>query len=107
MKFSIPFLLAAVVLAGILLLAPASAATCDSNSTHPAAQLTGTVSGSAIQLTWNAIANPDLQGYRIVISKNNPNLAYPGDGHLISVTGTSQNSVTIDSSSAYRGGDFD
>ena len=106
MKCSTPFLLAAVVMAGILLLAPVSAATCDSNSTHPAAQLTGTVSGSMIQLTWNAIASPDLQGYRVIISKNNPNPAYPDNGHLISVAGPGQTSVTIDGSSAYRGGDF-
>jgi hypothetical protein len=107
MQRPLSFPLAALILAGALLLAPVSAtSTCENSGSHTAAQLTGAVSGAAVQLTWNAISDPGFQGYKVVISKSNANPKYPDDGYLYYITDPNQNSTTVDGSATYNGGDI-
>ncbi|MEN8904835.1 MAG: S-layer homology domain-containing protein [Clostridiales bacterium] len=68
--------------------------------------LTGEVSDQAILLKWNQIDNKKLQGYKVVISKNNPSPKYPDDGYLFWITDKSKTSVVIDNSVEYKSGDF-
>jgi hypothetical protein len=98
--------LAVFLLAGICMTAAASATTTCSNSSYPAAQLTGLVAGTAIQLNWNAITDPGFQGYKVVISKNSASPRYPDDGYLYFITDPNRTSATVDSSSPYTGGDI-
>jgi hypothetical protein len=60
-----------------------------------------------LKLSWTKETSDDLLGYKIVISKGNPNPSYPGDGYLKWITDRSTTSLKIDNSSKYNGGDFD
>jgi PKD repeat protein len=57
-------------------------------------------------MNWERIADSDLLGYKVVISKNNPNPAYPGDGYMFWITNRDTTTATITSESHYNGGDF-
>jgi hypothetical protein len=52
------------------------------------------------------ITNPCLQGYKVVISKNNPNPKYPDDGYMFWITDRNRNYSVISSADHYNGGDF-
>lgn len=69
-------------------------------------QVNGTTENGKIRLDWNVITNPCLQGYKVVISKNNPNPKYPDDGYMFWITDRNTNSSLIDSTMQYNGGDF-
>ena len=47
-----------------------------------------------------------MQGYKVVISKNNPNPKYPDDGYMYWITDRNQNFAVIDTVTQYTGGDF-
>lgn len=47
-----------------------------------------------------------LQGYKVVISKNNPAPKYPDDGYMFRITDRNRNYAIISSSDHYNGGDF-
>jgi hypothetical protein len=73
---------------------------------EPVPHLTGNADGSEIRLNWNVITDSRFQGYKVVISKNNPNPAYPGDGYLYYITDRNQHTATVDTTSSYNSGDF-
>ena len=52
-------------------------------------------------VNWNKIDSPKFQGYRVVISKNDPNPAYPKNGYLFYITDKNQTSAVIDNSIPY------
>ena len=66
----------------------------------------GAIENGKIRLDWNVITNPCLQGYKVVISKNNPNPKYPDDGYLFWITDRNRNYSIISSTDHYNGGDF-
>lgn len=68
--------------------------------------VTGKIEGNKILLTWDLIPNQQLQGYKVVISKNKQNPRYPDDGYMFWITNRDQNSVMFDESNPYYGGDI-
>ncbi|MDH7478605.1 MAG: S-layer homology domain-containing protein [Syntrophomonadaceae bacterium] len=75
-------------------------------SEYEAPAVTGEVYGDHVVLRWQVIDDSRLQGYRVVISKNDPKPAYPDDGYLYYITDEEQNFAVIDGEDAYHGGDF-
>ena len=74
---------------------------------HEIPQVTGTAENGKIRLDWDVIVNPCLQGYKVVISKNNSNPKYPDDGYMFWFTDRTRNYTMISSSNHYNGGDFE
>jgi hypothetical protein len=66
-----------------------------------------TIDGSVIKLSWTKEISNALQGYKVVISKNNSSPSYPNDGYLVWITDPYKNYWTIDNKTMYNGGDFD
>lgn len=64
------------------------------------------IDGAVIKLNWTKETNISLQGYKVVISKNNSTPSYPGDGYLVWITDCTKNYWIIDNKTAYNGGDF-
>ena len=74
---------------------------------HEVPQVTGSITqDNKVRLDWNVITNPCLQGYKVVISKNNPNPKYPDDGYMFWITDRNTNYSVISSTDHYNGGDF-
>lgn len=73
---------------------------------YEAPVVTGEVYDDHVVLKWQVIDDPRLEGYRVVISKNNSKPVYPDDGYLYYITDEDQNSVVIDGEDPYRNGDF-
>jgi cell division septation protein DedD len=71
-----------------------------------ATQVNGETSGEKIILRWNPVDHPKFSGYKLVISKNNPNPRYPDDGYLYFITDKDTSSAIIDNSEVYKNGDF-
>ncbi len=55
---------------------------------------------------WRMIDDARLEGYKVVISRNNPNPRYPDDGYLYWITNRSTTSAVIDNNQPFKGGDF-
>lgn len=72
----------------------------------PAPLVSAEPQGEAVAISWQEIEASELQGYKVVISKDNPNPAYPEDGYLHYITDITQTTVTIDNKTAYNDGDF-
>lgn len=68
--------------------------------------LTGGIREGKIVLYWEPINNPKLQGYKVVISRNNPNPKYPDDGYLYWITDKTKSYAIIDNREPYKNGDF-
>jgi hypothetical protein len=68
--------------------------------------VTGIAENFSIRLDWDIITDSRLQGYKVVISKNNPNPKYPDDGYMYWITDRNQNFAVIDTVTQYTGGDF-
>jgi hypothetical protein len=60
-----------------------------------------------LKLTWTKETSEDLNGYKVVVSKNNPNPSYPDDGYLRWITDRDETSIIINNTEAYNGGDID
>ncbi|MFZ3132484.1 MAG: hypothetical protein WA125_15650 [Desulfosporosinus sp.] len=75
-----------------------------SSSTAP--QVAAYPDGNKIIVNWNSIDSANLQGYKVVISKNDKNPAYPKNGYLAWITNKNITQWVIDNSSKYNGGDF-
>jgi PKD repeat protein len=74
---------------------------------HELPQVTGNITqDNKVRLDWNVITNPCLQGYKVVISKNNPYPKYPDDGYMFWITNRNTNYSVISSTDHYNGGDF-
>jgi cell division protein FtsL len=65
-----------------------------------------TIYGSTVKLIWTKETNSTLQGYKVVISKNNSTPSYPEDGYLVWITDYTKNYWIIDNKNAYNSGDF-
>lgn len=57
-------------------------------------------------LRWSRIDSPNLQGYRVVASKNDSSPNYPDNGSLYWITDRSRNYAVLESTTAYTDGDF-
>jgi PKD repeat protein len=74
---------------------------------HEVPQVSGSITqDNKVRLDWDVITNPCLQGYKVVISKNNPNPKYPDDGYMFWITNRNTNYSVISSTDHYNGGDF-
>ena len=73
---------------------------------HTVPAVSASVSGNTVVMNWDRIADSDLSGYKVVVSKNNPNPAYPGDGYMFWITDRETITATLSASDAYNGGDF-
>jgi len=62
---------------------------------------------NALRLNWTAEPSSCLRGYKVVISKSNPTPSYPDDGYLRWITDWEENTILIDNSEAYNGGDIE
>jgi PKD repeat protein len=71
-----------------------------------APHVTGLAGNSTVRLDWNVITDSRLQGYKVVISKSNPNPKYPDDGYMYWITDRYQNYSVIDTKTLYNGGDI-
>ncbi|MGE5417416.1 MAG: S-layer homology domain-containing protein, partial [Acidobacteriota bacterium] len=74
--------------------------------TYGAPVVSAAIDGGRIIVRWTQISDSRLQGYKVVVSKENPRPQYPDDGYLYWITERSRTSAVIDNSSAYNGGDF-
>jgi hypothetical protein len=61
---------------------------------------------AGLRLTWTMEECDCLNGYKVVISEFNPTPSYPDDGYLRWITDHTENSILIDNSEAYNGGDI-
>ncbi len=61
---------------------------------------------NTVQLSWTPEPSKSLLGYKVVISESNPNPSYPDDGYLRWITNWEENSIIIDNSESYNGGDI-
>jgi PKD repeat protein len=76
------------------------------NVSYAAPVVTASTEGNHILLTWESLPDPNLEGYRVVISKNNKNPRYPNDGYLLWIINNKTNSAIIDGYTEYTDGDF-
>lgn len=77
-----------------------------SASEYPAPLVTADVADNKIVLKWQPIYDSRLQGYKVVISKHNPNPKYPEDGYLYWITDKNRTYAVIDNHESYNNGDF-
>jgi len=61
---------------------------------------------AGIRLSWTMEDCDCLNGYKVVISESNPAPSYPDDGYLRWITDHNENTILIDNSEAYNGGDI-
>ncbi len=62
--------------------------------------------GDHLELTWNEIDHPKLQGYKVVASKSDSSPAYPENGYFKWITDTSVTSCLIYPGKSYNSGDI-
>ena len=62
---------------------------------------------TAFKLLWTKEPSEQLEGYKVVISENNPNPSYPDDGYLKWITDRNMNYIYVDNKTMYHGGDID
>lgn len=84
---------------------PVTTTTTKPPCTCTAPHVSGTAGTSSIRLDWDRITDPEFQGYKVVISKNNPEPSYPDDGYMYWITDRNQSFSVIDAGTAYHGGD--
>ncbi len=71
-----------------------------------APKITVTEENGRLVVRWDKINSPNLQGYRVVASKNDSTPSYPENGHLYWITDKNKNYAVIDNSIPYSNGDF-
>jgi len=59
-----------------------------------------------LKLTWNAISNGNLNGYKVVASKGDSTPAYPANGYKVWITDKSKTYEYVKSGDRYNSGDF-
>lgn len=69
-------------------------------------KISGVVENGKVYLNWQPINDERLQGYKVVISKDNPNPKYPDDGYLHWITDKNKASVVVDNKESYKNGKF-
>jgi hypothetical protein len=78
----------------------------DHPSLFPAPVVTSAYEDGKLIIKWNKIDSPNLVEYRLVISEDNPNPAYPANGYYDTAISKDATSVVIDKSKPYFNGDF-
>lgn len=78
----------------------------DEDSQYIAPMVTDEVYDGAITLKWDKIESEELQGYKVVISKNNSTPEYPDDGYLYWITDRNKTTAVINNREPYKNGDF-
>lgn len=80
--------------------------TCTVVPPRPCPHVSETTENGKVRLTWDRISDPQLQGYKVIISKNNPDPKYPDDGYELGTLDPDTNLSIIDPTTLYHGGDF-
>lgn len=75
-------------------------------SGRPAPVVTAAAEGAEVIVEWEPISDSHFQGYKVVISKDHPEPAYPEDGYLYFITNRTTTSATVDNVDRYNYGDF-
>jgi hypothetical protein len=73
---------------------------------YQAPVVTSEVENGRLIIRWNKIDSPNLTGYKVVASKNDPTPSYPENGYLYWITDKNKNYAVIDNSTPYNDGDF-
>lgn len=74
--------------------------------TYTAPSISTTVENGVLVVKWNKITATNLQGYRVVISKNDSSPSFPDNGYLYWYTDKERTYAIINNSTPYTGGDF-
>ena len=61
---------------------------------------------NGVKLEWEEVDHPQFEGYKIVISKDNPEPTYSEDGYLVFLTNPSVHSYLVYNAQKYNNGDF-
>lgn len=84
---------------------PSSGQKADNTESLAPIVISAKPSGSNLILSWPSSQASNFVGYKVVISKNNPNLKYPDDGYLKWITDRNTTSATVNANT-YYGGDI-
>jgi len=77
-----------------------------SPTSYIAPSITTAIENGVLVARWNKISNSNLQGYRVVISKNDSTPSYPENGYLYWFTDKDRTYAIINNTDAYTNGDF-
>lgn len=77
-----------------------------SKSKYTIPEVSAEVVGDKIVVSWKKIDSSRLNGYKVVLSKNNPSPKYPNDGYLQWITDKDTTSWEINAGDSYNGGDI-
>ncbi len=77
-----------------------------STGSYPVPVVTAVADGPKVIVSWQANADSRFQGYKVVISMQDPEPAYPENGYLTYITERSTTSAAVNNSQAYNSGDF-
>lgn len=78
----------------------------DSFSAYIGPTVYTTIENGNLVARWNKIDKSDLQGYRVVLSKNDSTPSYPENGYLYYITDRDKNYAVINNKDPYNNGDF-
>ncbi len=78
----------------------------DNPALFPAPVVSADYENNTLVVKWNKIESPQLVEYRVVISQNNANPAYPANGFYNTALDKNTTSVAIDVTKPYTSGDF-
>ncbi len=70
------------------------------------ANVSGSVQGDYILLSWNTVSTSGFQYYKVVISQYDSTPSYPDDGYMFCITDADQTTARISISDKYNGGDI-
>ena len=73
---------------------------------YKAPVVSSVVENGKLVIRWNKIDSANLQGYRVVASKNDSTPSYPENGHLLWITDKNRDYAVIDNNVQYNSGDF-
>ncbi len=73
---------------------------------YKAPVVTSAVENGKLVIRWNKLDSSNLQGYKVVASKNDSTPAYPENGYLLWITDKNRDYAVIDNSIQYNSGDF-
>lgn len=79
--------------------------TADTAYTKPSVSLE--TSGDSVIVRWNRISDSRLQGYKVVLSREDSTPAYPENGYIVWLTDRNITSFTVSPGDSYNGGDFE
>ncbi|HEX2944342.1 MAG TPA: S-layer homology domain-containing protein [Clostridia bacterium] len=75
-------------------------------SSFAAPNISTAIENGVLVARWNKLSNPNLQGYRIVISRNDSSPSYPENGYLYWYADKDRTYAVINNIDPYTDGDF-